>query len=65
MGYSGHSEHLKTSLEVIDACRTRLQRARGACQTRGTDVEYFIIRDSLWHVPYPVVTTYAEVKLVK
>jgi len=57
------------ALEDVFRSTRRLQdsatKSSGACQTRGTDVEYFRIRDSLWHVPYPVVTTYAEVKLVK
>jgi len=69
MGCSAHSKHSKTFSEVLDTCRTWLQRARGLIRPEAagllTGVEYSGIRDSTWHIPYPIVTTQPGVELVE
>jgi hypothetical protein len=67
--HSEHSKHSKTPSEVLDACRTRLQRARGLVRPRAaglfTGVEYSRIRDNAWYVPYLIVTTHIGIGLVE
>ena len=62
-----HSEHSKTSSEVLDACRTRLRRARGLVRpgVAGllTDVECSRVRDSSWMYFTSFVTTRIDIVL--
>ena len=59
-------EHSETSSEVLDACRTRLQRARGLVRPGAagllTGVEYSRVRDSSWMDLTSFVTTRIGVK---
>ena len=52
---------LEDAVQVLDACRTRLQRARGLVRPGAVGllkgVEHSRITDSAWHVPYLVTTT--------
>jgi hypothetical protein len=54
-------EHSKTSSEVLDACRTRLRRARGLVRPGAagllTGVEYSKVRNSSWMYLTSFVTT--------
>ena len=62
-------KHLKTSSKVLDACRTRLRRARGLVRPGAagllTGVESSRVRDIAWNIPYHIVTTRTEVGLVE
>ena len=64
-----YSKHLKTSSEVLDACRTRLRRARGLVRLGAVGllmgIECSRVRDSVWDIPYHIVTTRTEVGLVE
>ena len=62
-------EYLKMPSEVLDAYRNWLRRDRGLVRPGAakllTGVESSRIRDIIWHVSSPIVTTRIEVGLVK
>ena len=67
---STRSTHwIPEALEPLhDACGIRLQRAQRIVKPGAAGllkfVEWSRIRDSTWHVPYPLVTTWLSVELV-
>ena len=67
MRCSEHSMHSKTPSEVLDACRTRLRRARGLVRPGAagllTDIECSRIRDSSWMHLTSFLTTRIGVEL--
>ena len=60
-------EHSETSSEVLDACRTRLRRARGLVRPGAAglliDIECSRVRDSSWMYLTSFVTTRLVVEL--
>ena len=66
-GCSDYLKYLKTSSQVLDACRTRLRRARGLVRPGAAGlligIEYFRVRDSSWIYLISFVTTRIGVEL--
>ena len=58
---------LEDAIQVLDACRTRLRRARGLVRPGAagllTDIECFRVRDSSWMYLTSFVTTQLGVEL--
>ena len=66
-GYSDYSKNSTTPSQVLDACRTRLWRARGLVKPGAarllTDIECSRVRDSSWMYLTSFVTTRIGVEL--
>ena len=64
---SDYLKYSKTPRQVLDACRTRLRRARGLVRPGATGlltgVEYSRVRDSSWMYLISIVTTQIGVEL--
>ena len=66
-GYADYLKYSKTSGQVLDACRTRLQRARGLVRPGAAGlligIECSRVRDSLWMYLTSFVTTRIGIEL--
>ena len=66
-GYSDYLKYLKTPSQVLDACRTRVRRARGLVRPGAVGlligIECSRVRDSLWMYLTSLITTRLGVEL--
>ena len=66
-GCFDYLNYSKTTHQVLEACKTRLRRARGLVRPRAAglliDIEYSRVRDSAWIYLTSFVTTRIDVEL--